>query len=177
MNVNNWFGVGRVANKPILKPYTNKAGENGMRCFFRVAITRLEDRGLKRSEKPRAVFIPVVTWGAAAERHAQYLDVGTEVTVMGQLIIEPNKLADGTFGPDFVSINARDIQYGRRSEKNASLETLHARKATLDALIASISAKASGSSTPEPSDTPTDAPASTGENPFEDGDATPASAE
>lgn len=170
MNQNIWTGVGRVASKPQLKTYKKADGTEGYRCFFRLAITRLMDRGAKREDQ-RANFIPVVAWGEQAKRHAQYLDVGTEVSVTGELIVETNRKEDGSFGPDFFNVQARDIQYGQPSLKNAGLETLQRRKATLDTRMAEIKAALAGHADAAGSETPVSAPAAGG-NPFtQDGQA------
>ncbi len=180
MNQNMWMGVGRVANKPQLKPYKKADGTEGYRCFFRFAITRLQDRGVKRADNPRTCFIPVVSWGEQAKRHAQYLDIGTEICVTGELIVEPNRKEDGTFGPDFFNIQARDIQYGQPSLKNASLDVLTSRKAILDTRMAQLTADLAntpGAADAAATDTPTATPAATG-NPFTpDGEAPAAPAE
>ncbi len=177
MNQNMWMGVGRVASKPQLKPYKKADGSEGFRCFFRLAITRLQDRGVKRADSPRASFIPVVACGDQAKRHAQYLDVGTEICVTGELIVEANRKEDGSFGPDFVNIQARDIQYGQASLKNAGFDVLASRKATLEARMAEIQASLAGTPGATPatdapaSATPATTPAHTG-NPFsKDGEA------
>ena len=173
MNQNIVMLVGRVANKPQLKPYTKADKSEGYRCFFRVAVTRLMDRGVKREDQ-RANFIPCVAWGEQAKRHAQYLDVGTEVTITGELIVDANRKEDGSFGPDFVNVQIRDCQYGQPSLKNAGMEVLERRKATLETRMAEIQAKLSGTDTP--AETPAETPASTGGNPFTpDGEAPAAS--
>ena len=130
MNINTSTIVGRLANDPILKSYEKADGTPGHRCFFRVAVTRLSDRGEKDQTKRRTNYIPVVTWGDAAKRHAQFLAKGTEVTVIGEIIAESKKNEDGTY-TDFFSVQANDIQYGQRSMKNAKPEDL---KRQVDAL-------------------------------------------
>lgn len=163
MNQNIIMLVGRIATKPQLKPYKKSDGTEGYRCFFRLAVTRLMDRGAKRGEQ-RANFIPCVAWGDQAKRHAQYLDIGTEATVVGELIVESNKKEDGTFGPDFVNVQVRDVQYGQPSLKNASAETIEKRRATLDARLREIAVAGTSVATPAAS-----VPAGTtvvGRNPF-----------
>ena len=129
MNINTAIIVGRLAGDPILKSYSKKDGTEGHRCFFRLAVTRLSDRGSKADDR-RTNFIPVVAWGDAAKRHAQFLAKGTEVTVSGEIIAESTKNADGTY-TDHFSVQANDIQYGQRSLKNAKPEDL---KRQVDAL-------------------------------------------
>jgi single-stranded DNA-binding protein len=174
MNQNVWMGVGRVANKPQLKPYKKADGTEGYRCFFRLAITRLMDRGAKRDEQ-RASFIPIVAWGDQAKRHAQYLDVGTEICVTGELIVDANKKEDGTYGADFFNVQARDIQYGQPSLKNAGLDVLEKRKATLETRMAEIQAALTAGTPAAGSETPVSTPA-TGGNPFTPDGQAPASA-
>ena len=55
MNQNIVMLVGRVANKPQLKPYKKSDGTEGYRCFFRLAVTRLMDRGAKREDQDRPI--------------------------------------------------------------------------------------------------------------------------
>lgn len=129
MNSNTAIIVGRLAGDPILKSYSKKDGTEGHRCFFRVAVTRLADRGSKAEDR-RTNFIPVVAWGDAAKRHAQFLAKGTEVTIIGEIIAESTKNEDGTY-TDHFSVQANDIQYGQRSMKNAKPEDL---KRQVDAL-------------------------------------------
>jgi len=164
MNQNVCMFVGRVATKPQLKSYKKADGTEGFRCFFRFAVTRLMDRGAERG-KQRANFIPVVAWGEQAKRHAQYLDVGTEATIIGELIVDTNKNADGTYGPDLWNISARDVQYGQPSLKNASAEVLIRRKATLDTRLAEIQAGVNAVPAGAPAAAPTAIP-NTGGNPF-----------
>lgn len=170
MNQNVIMLVGRVADKPQLKPYKKADGSEGYRCFFRCAVTRLMDRGAKR-ENQRTNWIPIVAWGEQAKRHAQYLDKGTEVTITGELIVETNRKEDGSFGPDFVNVQARDIQYGQSSLKNASVDTIQRRKASLEARLAEIHANMGAAPAAAPSETPA-TPPTTGGNPFtKDGEA------
>lgn len=178
MNQNQWFGVGRVAGKPQLKSYTKSDGTEGFRCFFRLAITRLMDRGAKREDQ-RTSFIPIVAWGEQAKRHAQYLDVGTEICVSGELVVDSHKQDDGSY-KEFYNINARDIQYGQRSFKNASAEQIQTRISGLQGRMNDLLAgNASGAATPAATpaaDAPTTTAPSTG-NPFTpDGEAPAASA-
>ena len=83
-----------------------------------MAITRIGDRGKPR-EQQRTNYIGIVAWGEAAKRHAQYLQKGTEVSVEGELIWESEKQADGSFR-QFIAVQAHDIQYGRKSQKNTA---------------------------------------------------------
>jgi single-stranded DNA-binding protein len=167
MNSNTIHITGRIALKPELKPYNRKSdGKEGHRFFSRVAVCRNMDRGKKFPDQ-RTSFIPIVCWGDAATRHAQYLDVGTEVQIRGELVIEPNRLADGTFGPDFVSVQMDDVQYGRRSDKNATIETLTVRRDALmgriDQIQAALDSKFEDKA---PAPAPTTVASSTGGNPF-----------
>lgn len=139
MNINTAMIVGRLAGDPILKSYQKKDGSEGHRCFFRVAVTRLSDRGEKDATKRRTNFIPIVTWGDAAKRHAQFLAKGTEVTVIGEVIAESQKNADGTY-TDFFSVQANDIQYGQRSLKNAKPEDLQRQVSALSTRLANVAA-------------------------------------
>lgn len=160
MNSNTAIIVGRLAGDPILKSYAKKDGGEGHRCFFRVAVTRLSDRGEKDSAKRRTNFIPVVTWGEAAKRHAQFLAKGTEVTVIGEIIAESTKQEDGTY-TDFFSVQANDVQYGQRSMKNAKPEDLQRQAAALAKRLEGLAAGMPATPAPAP------APAmAEGENPF-----------
>jgi len=181
MNQNAFFGVGRVASKPQLKPYKNAKGEDGYRCFFRLAITRLMDRGVER-DKQRTNFIPVVAWGEQAKRHAQYLDVGTEVTVMGELTVDQIREADGSLKRrtdgsviEYINISARDVQYGQPSLKNATPEQLERRGNAIQTRLSEIQNLVAGASG-APSETPVSTPA-TGGNPFTPDGQAPAPAE
>jgi single-stranded DNA-binding protein len=173
MNQNQCFLVGRVATKPELKGYQNAKGEEGFRVWFRLAITRLMDRGAER-DKQRTNFIEIVAWGGQAKRHAQYLDVGTEITVVGELIVdqprdengELKRRSDGSV-IQYVNVSARDIQYGQPSLKNATADQVQRRMTALTTRMDQLQSTA----TPTGSDAPApDASASTGGNPFtEDG--------
>lgn len=182
MNANITTIVGRLAAKPQLKGYKKKDGSDGFRGFMRVAVTRLGDLGKPREER-RTNFCPVVSWGALAQRCAQHLDTGTEVTVVGELIAESQVITDAQGQPvldangkkqyrEFIHIQANSVQFGRRSMKNASQGDLASQVA---ALQARMDAAAGGHGTPAPAETPASTPASTpaeGENPFD----TPAAA-
>lgn len=180
MNANVITIVGRLAGKPSLKGFTKKDNSEGFRSFMRVAVTRLGDLGAKQDER-RTNFIPVVAWGGLAQRIAQYLDKGTEVTVVGELIAESKPKLDANGNhieidgrkqyDEYIHIQATSCQFGRKSMKNASASDVSSQLAALqgrmDALAAGEGAPAtSAESTPE-------APAAgaTGANPFE-GDAT-----
>lgn len=147
MDSNTVIIVGRLAGDPILKSYSKKDGSEGHRCFFRVAVTRLMDRGQKDRTLRRTNFIPVVAWGEAAKRHAQFLAKGTQVTVVGELICESEKQADGSFR-DYTSVQANDVQYGQRSLKNSTPAQL---ASTVTALQERINAMAAGTPAPEAS--------------------------
>lgn len=173
MNANIITIVGRLAAKPQLKGYKKADGAAGFRAFMRVAVTRLGDLGKARADR-RTNFIPVVCWGALAQRVGQFLDTGTEVTVVGELIAESQKQDDGTY-KEYIHIQANSVQFGRRSMKNASPADVSAQMAALQARVESLAA---GHGAPEaapaetPAETPADAPAPTeGGNPFETGDA------
>lgn len=155
MNSNTTILVGRLAGDPILKSYSKKDGSEGHRCFFRLAITRLSDRGSKAEDR-RTNFIPVVAWGDAAKRHAQFLAKGTEVTVVGEIIAESKKNEDGTY-TDFFSVQANDIQYGQRSLKNAKPEDLQRQVSALSARLANVAAAPVAAPAPM---------AAAGQNPF-----------
>lgn len=174
MNENIQILVGRLARKPELKGYSKSDGTEGFRCFFRVAVTRLGDLGKPRAEQ-RVGFFPVVCWGNLAQRCAQYLDVGTEVTVKGELEQRVEKLEDGTY-KEYFHIRANTVQFGRKSLKNSSPEDisgqLTAMQTRLQAMveganpteiaganIPSTQGQAAAASTANPFDTPT-----TGEN-------------
>jgi single-stranded DNA-binding protein len=150
--------VGRLAGKPVLKGYTKKDGTAGFRAFMRVAVTRLSDLGRKREER-RTNFVPVVCWGPLAQRCAEYLDKGTEVTIGGELIAE-SRAIEGT-NPveyrEFIHLQANTVQFGRRSQKNATPEQL---LAEAKALQSRIDSAASGSQ-------PAEAAIAGGQNPFE----------
>jgi hypothetical protein len=165
MNQNIVMLVGRIATKPQLKPYKKSDGTEGYRCFFRLAVSRLMDRGAKRGEG-RTNFIPCVAWGDQAKRHAQYLDVGTEATVVGELIVDSNRKEDGTFGPDFFNVQVRDVQYGQPSLKNATAETLSRRQATIEARLKELATAGSSIATPAAAPVATPAGVTAGRNPF-----------
>jgi len=122
MDMNTISLVGRLAAKPSLKLYIKKDGTEGARTFFRLAVTRLSDRGEKDRSKRRANFIPVVCWGGLAKRVAQYLDKGVEVSVIGELIAE-SKVIEGS-NPvvynEYTNVQATDVQFGRRPNKATS---------------------------------------------------------
>ena len=145
MDQNICMFVGRLAAKPILSQYDKKdangeiTGEKGHRVFFRVMVTNLADRGKPRNQQ-RSNAIPIVAWDAQAVQHAKYLDQGTEVTIMGELIVEANKNADGTYNPDHWNIRGWDVQYGQASMKNASFEMLTARQAAITARLNELAA-------------------------------------
>jgi single-stranded DNA-binding protein len=166
MNQNQVFLIGRAAGVPQLKTYTKGDGSEGFRCWFKLAVTRLMDRGAKRDEQ-RTSFINVVTWGEAAKRHAQYIGKGDAVNVMGELVIDSQKNDDGTY-TEFVNVTARDIQYLGKSLKNDSPEGLAKRAAGIQARLTEITAGlAAGSATPAPSDAPAPGHTATdGSNPF-----------
>jgi len=171
MDYNHMMIVGRLAGKPILKGYKKSDGTDGFRCFMRVAVTRIEDLGRKREER-RTNFIPVVCWGELAKRVAQYLDKGTEVTCAGQLIAESQKIegSNPVAYREFINLQANTVQFGRRSNKNATPDQLIAESKALQTRIDSINAAAAGVGQPTGTDagaTPT--PAAGGANPFETG--------
>ncbi len=182
MNQNLFVGIGRCAGVPQLKTYKNAAGEEGFRCWFKLAITRLMDRGKERSDQ-RASFISIVVWGEAAKRHAQYIGKGDALCVTGELICESQKQNDGSF-VDYTSINARDIQYLGQATKNMGPEALGRRAAGIQERLSVIQAEleaVTGNPDTKPETTPaSDAPAHTetaGGNPFTpDGDAPGAAA-
>lgn len=171
MNANIITIVGRLAAKPQLKGYKKADGAAGFRAFMRVAVTRLGDLGKARADR-RTNFIPVVCWGALAQRVGQFLDTGTEVTVVGELIAESQKQDDGTY-KEYIHIQANSVQFGRRSMKNASPADVSAQMAALQARVDALAAGGGSESAPTtPAGTPADAPAPTeGGNPFETGDA------
>lgn len=136
---------GRLAGNPILKSYKKADGTEGHRCFFRVAVTRLSDRGQKDRAKRRTNFVPVVAWGEAAKRHAQFLATGTQVTVQGELLCETTRKEDGSFDKEFISVLANDVQYGPRSMKNATPQQLASQ---VQALQNRIEGLAAGTSEP-----------------------------
>lgn len=166
MNANNITIVGRLGMKPSVKGYTRSDGTSGTRCFFRVMATRLSDLG-KPQEQRRVNALPVVTWGKLAERCAQYLDKGTEVVVIGELIQDSRKLDDGSY-QEFIQIQANSVQFGRRSMKQASPENLQSQ---LNAIQASLAAQASGhgseAAAGAPASEPTPAQPAESGNPFE----------
>ncbi|MBD3261607.1 MAG: single-stranded DNA-binding protein [Candidatus Altiarchaeales archaeon] len=159
MNANIHTIVGRLGMKPSVKSYKRADGSEGTRCFFRVMVTRLSDLG-KPQDQRRVSALPVVTWGNLAKRCAQYLDKGTEVTVVGEVIQERRQLEDGSY-QEFIQIQANSVQFGRRSLKNASPETL---KSQIDAIQASLEAQASGHGSEAAAGTP--AQPAESDNPF-----------
>jgi len=151
MDQNRSHFIGRLAIEPTLKAYTKADKTEGYRCFFTLAVTRLMDRGQKDRSKRRTNFIPVVTWGDAAKRHATFLAKGTEVSISGELINESVKQEDGSY-KEFHYLQANDIQYGRRSEKNATPEQLQATAVALQKRLTDLANAAKGA-------TPASAPA------------------
>lgn len=124
MNVNNWHGTGRCAQVPQLKTYLKADGTTGYRCWFKLAVTRLQDRGEKDRGKQRTNFVSIVTWGEAAKRHAQYIGQGDEMHVQGELICESEQQADGSYR-EYTAVEARDIQYGSKALKNQQPDALN----------------------------------------------------
>ncbi len=177
MNHNVATLVGRLAGDPIVKSYTKADGTGGVRCFMRLAITRLMDRSKKIGDESRRTnFVPIVAWGKRGELCAQYLAKGTMITVTGEVIAESQLITqDGSSEPlldangrkqyrDFFYVQASDVQFGPRSLKNASpeqrqSELLRVQK-SIDAASTGDSpaeASASGSSAPAGDDNPYDA--------------------
>ena len=166
MNMNVWFGIGRLATEPYLKEYERKVGENAgttsWRCFYRVAITRNMDRGRPRAEQ-RTSFIPIVAWGEAAKRHATYLAKGTEVAMLGELVVDSNRQADGTYRERW-NVTVRDVQYGQASMKNMSADQLGRRigslqEAQLNLQKLAALTNAAGAAPAAATEAPTSAPA------------------
>lgn len=148
MNANIITVVGRLAAKPQLKGYKKADGTDGFRGFMRVAVTRLGDLGKPRDQQ-RTNFIPVVLWGALAQRSAQHLDTGTEVTVTGEMIAESQKLEDGKYR-DYIHIQANSVQFGRRSAKNSTpAGDVTSQLAAMQARLDAITAGAGTSATPQ----------------------------
>ncbi len=167
MDYNHSMIVGRLAGKPLLKGYNKQDGTEGVRCFMRVAVTRIEDLGPKREER-RTNFIPVVCWGELAKRVAQYLDKGTEVTCGGQLIAESQKIegSNPVAYREFINLQANTVQFGRRSNKNATPEQLIVQAEALKSRIDSAAAGAGQPTGTDAGATPTPA---AGVNPFVEG--------
>jgi len=129
MNANNCIIVGRLARAPELNMgFKTSAGEQGYRCFMRIAVTRMSDLAKPRKEQ-RANFVPVVCWGKLAKNSAEYLDVGTEVTVIGEFMADSRPKLNGAgehivvegkkqYHPESLHLNASSIQFGQRSLKN-----------------------------------------------------------
>lgn len=166
MDYNNSVIVGRLAAKPILKGYKKQDQTEGFRAFMRVAVTRIGDLGRPRNER-RTNFIPVVCWGELAKRVAQYLDKGTEVTVAGEFIAESQPI-EGT-NPveyrEYIHLQANTVQFGRRSQKNATPEQLVAEaKALQDRMDA-----AAGGGEQVPGEAQASATGPGGGNPFAEG--------
>lgn len=168
MDINVCTIVGRLAGDPVLKSYKKGDGTEGFRCFMRVAVTRLMDRGQKDREKRRTNFVPVVAWGEAAKRHAQFLAKGTQVTVTGELIAESQRQQDGSYR-EFIHLQANDVQYGQRPLKSATPEQAQRQ---LDAAQRRIEEIAAGSASAAPASTSASAPATPEGTPFggSDGD-------
>lgn len=186
MDLNIWIGCGRLAMKPMLKTHSRSDNTEGHRCFFRVAITRTMDLGKPRAEQ-RTNFVEVVTWGNLAKRCAQYLDKGTEVIVVGELLDRSEKQTDETYRR-YTNINASIVQFGRASQKNQAasgeqrIQNVQQMVGeSVNPGLAALLAAASGSFLPSappteaPSDTPvsepeTETPAApeveSGKNPF-----------
>ncbi len=116
--------IGNVAGVPDLKSYTKGDGTQGFRTWFRLAVCRNMDRGKPR-DKQSTSFISVVSWGEAAKRHAQYIGKGDQISVYGELVCDSLKQQDGSY-KEFTSVNAREIEYLRRSEKNQTPDQLQA---------------------------------------------------
>ncbi len=167
MDYNHAMIVGRLAGAPILKMYKKGDGTEGSRCFMRVAVTRLGDLGRPRNER-RTNFIPVVCWGELAKRVAQYLDKGTEVTCAGEFIAESQKIegSNPVEYREFINLQANIVQFGRRSNKNASPDQLIAEA---KALQERIDAAAAGAGQPTGTDMGATSAPVEGKNPFEEG--------
>jgi single-stranded DNA-binding protein len=128
MNANFALLVGRLAAKPILSNHATKNGTTA-RVFFTVAVTRLGDLG-KPQEEQRTNWVPVVAWGSLAERCAQYLDRGTEVTVVGENIFESVAKRDDEGNHieidgvrqyrKFSHVQGNSVQFGEASKKEQS---------------------------------------------------------
>ena len=145
--------VGRLAADPELKQYPKPDGTVGHRCFIRLAICRLMDRGEKDRTKQRTNFIPIVCWGDQATRHAQFLAKGTEVCVTGELVVDSKQLPDGTW-QNFFNVQARDIQYGRPSMKNATAQQLNTQVAGIQARLTELAAAPALAAQPQPAAIP-----------------------
>ena len=158
MDYNQCTIVGRLAGPPILKSYNKKDGSEGARVFMRIAVTRIGDLGRERDQR-RTNFISVVCWGELAKRCAQYLAKGTEVAVGGEFIAE-SRPVEGT-NPveyrEFIHLQASNVQFGRRSQKNATPEQLQAEATALQARIEAAGAGA---------EAPAEAAVAGGQNPF-----------
>jgi single-stranded DNA-binding protein len=177
MNVNNCTIVGRLAGNPSMKSFKKGNGEDGYRLFMRIAVTRLGDLGAKREEQ-RTNFVPVVVWGKLAQTCATYLAKGTEVTCLGEFIAESKPKLDAAGAhiaidgknqyDEYLHLQANSVQFGRKSNKNATPADMQAQLAAIqtriDGMASEGTAPAAGSaSTPAPA---TPAPAE-GTNPFE----------
>ena len=139
MDINSIVIAGRLAGNPQLKSYKKADGTEGHRCFMRIAVTRLSDRGKKDRAERRTNFVPVVAWGEAAKRHAQFLATGTQVVIRGELMAESRKKEDGTYD-NFVVVQADDVQYGQRSLKNATPQQLASQVSALQTRINGLAA-------------------------------------
>jgi single-stranded DNA-binding protein len=118
---------GNVGGVPQLKMYKNAAGEPLSRCWFKLAVTRKADRGKPRAEQ-RTSWFSIVTWGKAAEQHAQFINKGDQISVVGEMICESRlKPGSTTEYDEFNSVNAEDIQYLQRATKNLTGEQLQER--------------------------------------------------
>jgi single stranded DNA-binding protein len=179
MNANFVVIVGRLSMDPILKSFTRKDETVSHRVFMSVAVTRLGDLGAKREDQ-RTNFVPVVVWGKQAETCAQYLARGTEVTVVGELIAESRVKLDENQQPivingvtqrdSFIQVQATSVQFGAKSQKNASAADVATQLAALTARVAELSKdeEAAGEATPAgeaAADTPSTGPDG---NPFGD---------
>lgn len=125
MDVNNNTIVGRLATQPSLSTHTRKSdASEGYRCYFRVAVTRLSDLGRARDAR-RTNYIPCVAWGAPAQHIAEHLNKGDEVSITGEIIAESETIdiESKTYRDDF-HIQIARIQFGRRSQKNATRKEL-----------------------------------------------------
>jgi len=151
MNANLSMIVGRLSIDPILKSYPKADGTKGTRCFFRVATTRQSDLGRPRDER-RTSYIQVVTWGEAAKRHAEYLEKGTMVTVIGEWIQETERDSEGKITREHNYLQANNIQYGPKSRKNQPESDYESRIAALEARLAGASAGESSQPAPEEGD-------------------------
>ncbi len=165
MNENVSFLIGRCAGVPQLKTYKTKDGVTGYRCWFKLAVCSLMDRGKPFADQDTS-FFDIVTWGDAAKRHAQYIGKGDALSVVGELKSKSEKdEATGKY-TTHVNINARSIQYLARSPKNETPEGLAKKAEAIQTRLDAIKLELAAGTDSAASEMPAAETVATDTNPF-----------